>query len=613
MTEKIEIHSSINDSKLIWFLIVFYCIVYSAIWYLLYLFINITSPSKESYLYPFLIISLSFLLNILLGSLTSSSANTILLNSSIVVAISKMTCQLKQTKTLQNVLSYLLRNIYILGYFVERITYYSILLFIIVSVLHFLSISIGREHIDPDSARYLLSTVIQSEATIFALVVTLSLIAVQQTASSYSIRTIEIFKSSKINFDFYLVLTLYILIITYSLWVLKQIATIKKGVLLQFEHVILFKHFDLNIEVAYILAIYAFSILILYTIHTLDLLKPSKIVQLLADEFDFKFKQQLDNKYKESDNPINQLEHIIYNSLASHDFITAKYGIIKIQNSLSSLQANNSIEINDDNKTIENLIHSHKKIGKYTIFQGDQDSTIEVLKNFNLIVKICIDKQPKGISITKISPNLEEMCISAIFYRDYELVSQILNCLMSIFDQGIDKLDDKEKNYLVTQTQRALNDIVKYLSEFGMIYEIKKVVIYFGKIGEKVINEKMNFTTLYDVLEYIDNIKEIAKRIKNEDLLIETSSSFQKIVKLLLHHIDAEVNGNIEAAPKFAARIALESLCDIYKESKRRNFSYAKITVGLILLEISKDVKDYNISGLEEKLNCIQDQDNNPL
>ena len=47
--------------------------------------------------------------------------------------------------------------------------------------------------IDTDSARNMISALVQSEAAIMAIVVSLSLVAVQLAASVYSIRIIKIF------------------------------------------------------------------------------------------------------------------------------------------------------------------------------------------------------------------------------------------------------------------------------------------------------------------------------------------------------------------------------------------------------------------------------------
>lgn len=49
-----------------------------------------------------------------------------------------------------------------------------------------------------DTARFVLAALIQSESTIIALVITLSLVVIQLTSSSYSTRVIDIFKESPV-------------------------------------------------------------------------------------------------------------------------------------------------------------------------------------------------------------------------------------------------------------------------------------------------------------------------------------------------------------------------------------------------------------------------------
>src|SRR3990172_2058972 len=66
----------------------------------------------------------------------------------------------------------------------------------------------------------MLSALVQSEAAIVALVVTLSLVAVQLAASSYSARIVEIFKKTP---DLWILIGIYGIAIFYGLGVLKLI------------------------------------------------------------------------------------------------------------------------------------------------------------------------------------------------------------------------------------------------------------------------------------------------------------------------------------------------------------------------------------------------------
>ncbi|MBP2029633.1 membrane-associated HD superfamily phosphohydrolase [Methanohalophilus levihalophilus] len=74
-----------------------------------------------------------------------------------------------------------------------------------------------------DSALYMLSALVQSEAAIMAIVVTLSLVAIQHLSTTYSTRVIEFFKDWKTNPDLYILLFTYMLSIIFGLFVIKQI------------------------------------------------------------------------------------------------------------------------------------------------------------------------------------------------------------------------------------------------------------------------------------------------------------------------------------------------------------------------------------------------------
>jgi uncharacterized membrane protein len=76
----------------------------------------------------------------------------------------------------------------------NRLTLYFALGAVIIAAFHIFFSYSGFLHTDVDSARYMLSALVQSEAAIVALVVTLSLVAVQLAAQSYSARVIEVFR-----------------------------------------------------------------------------------------------------------------------------------------------------------------------------------------------------------------------------------------------------------------------------------------------------------------------------------------------------------------------------------------------------------------------------------
>jgi hypothetical protein len=126
--------------------------------------------------------------------------------------------------------------------------------------------------IDTDSARNMISALVQSEAAIMAIVVSLSLVAVQLAASVYSIRIIKIFKRMSL---YWFLIYYYILSMGYGLWVIIGIRKADLG-----SDVLAFLRAD--IYLSYFLGIYAFILLAIYIRNVLDLLDLTKILDILS-------------------------------------------------------------------------------------------------------------------------------------------------------------------------------------------------------------------------------------------------------------------------------------------------------------------------------------------
>jgi len=83
-----------------------------------------------------------------------------------------------------------------------------------------------------DSVKFFLSSLIQSEATVIAIVITLSLVVIQLTASTYSTRVIDIFKESPI---IWIIVGIYVTAIAYGLTLLKFMDAIAATGISNFE------------------------------------------------------------------------------------------------------------------------------------------------------------------------------------------------------------------------------------------------------------------------------------------------------------------------------------------------------------------------------------------
>jgi len=181
--------------------------------------------------------------------------------------------------------------------------------------------------IDDTSARYLLSALVQSLAAIIAIVVTLTLVAVQLSASAYSPRVIDIFKK---DWFMWWLLVWYGLSIFFGLFVLEMIGSeyqnlSRWGVPL-----------ELCVFLAYLMGIIAFAGLFCHIGNVITLLKPENIIEKLSEgittEKILKFiesekKQRVDRTQPVKDDPMRQIVIVINSLIMKYDFESVKDGL----------------------------------------------------------------------------------------------------------------------------------------------------------------------------------------------------------------------------------------------------------------------------------------------
>jgi hypothetical protein len=171
-----------------------------------------------------------------------------------------------------------------------------------------------------DNERYLISALVQSLAATIALVVSLSLVAVQLAAQSYSARVIDVYKN---NPDMWILLSIYIAVIFYGLGLLKVIDIGVAGINMEFA-----------IFAAYFLGFFAFVCLVPYMLKTLDLLKPSVVIKLLAA--DITKEKILETLKKDGEiadkDPVQPIIDMINAALERNDYETVRNGLKAIKN-----------------------------------------------------------------------------------------------------------------------------------------------------------------------------------------------------------------------------------------------------------------------------------------
>ena len=247
----------------------------------------------------------------------------------------------------------------------SRIFVYSFLLLLVIFVGAIVFAKINLFHTDAHSARYMLSALVQSQAAIVAIVITLTLIAVQLTASAYSPRVIKIFRG---NPDMWLLLSCYGISIFYGFMVLKLV----EGAEGEFVSCVSI-WFECYVSLAYWLGVFTFVALFPYMLNIIRLLKPESIIKRLAIEI------TKDKIINSEEDPIQPIMDIIHGSIMKYDLETTRVGLKKVTKQVIEI-----IDLNDEEKISKSFCGHLERVGGLAISREDAESTIEVSKNLEI-------------------------------------------------------------------------------------------------------------------------------------------------------------------------------------------------------------------------------------
>jgi ribosomal protein S20 len=312
----------------------------------------------------------------------------------------------------------------------------------------------------------MLSALVQSQAAIVAIVITLTLIAVQLTASAYSPRVIDIFKK---NPDMWLLLGCYGVSIFYGFFVLKLVKETEGGAVSQSAIWSLGPisiSFEFFVSLAYWLGAFTFVALFPYMWNIISLLKSENIIKRLTIEIN------RDKILNSKEDPIQPIADIIHGSIMKYDLETTRVGLNAVTDQV--------IEIidSDTEREISKLFCEHLvRSGRLAIRREDEGSTVEVIKNLENFGKSAADRSLEsatvqaieflgavGIAAVKIglefSPLLAAMSLGvvgrhAVENRLEDATSQVASSIYSVGEKATEKgLEDA-----TSEAARSLRDV----------------------------------------------------------------------------------------------------------------------------------------------------------
>ena len=249
---------------------------------------------------------------------------------------------------------------------------YPLLLVLVVPLSIYLFIECDIFLTDKDGTYYILSALAQSEAAIIAVAVTLSLVVVQFTATTYHPDVLEIFRKRP---DLWILMVSYVLTIIYSIVVLKMIRGADGEVIPGY-----------HINLACSFGFFCLLALIPYSYILLGRLKPSAIIKKLAEKID---KQSL-----LSTDPVYPLIQVAIRSLQVYDLDTAHLGINEVKDAVVRIFRTEELNDEEDQKISGKVLKNHLyRTANLAIENDNQESTIRVIAAVSSIGKEAIEQK----------------------------------------------------------------------------------------------------------------------------------------------------------------------------------------------------------------------------
>ena len=333
---------------------------------------------------------------------------------------------------------------------------FAILAFII--IWNIVNISFNSFEINDTSARYLLSALVQSLAAIIAIVITLTLVAVQLTASAYSPRVIDVFKENKIM---WWLLVWYGLSIFYGLFVLGMIGG--KYSISNSWYIIV--PLEICVFFAYLMGVIAFAWLFLHIGNVINLLKPETIIKRLSEnatkENVLKHTESVEENEKDrtkpiEEDPIQPIMDIIHGAVMKYDIATTRVGLKAVTDRV--------IEIIDSNveKEISGYFCDHlKRVYRLTVSKMDEESTGEVIRNLCIFGASTAEKALKNAVCTVVE-SLGHVGRTAAESGLEDATREVAESLGMI---GYYTVRSEEKQICIRETMR----IIKSLTSIGVV------------------------------------------------------------------------------------------------------------------------------------------------
>jgi hypothetical protein len=369
----------------------------------------------------------------------------------------------------------------------------------------------------------MLSALVQSQAAIVAIVVSLTLIAVQLTASAYTPRVIRIFLKTP---DMWYLLSFYAFSIFLGLLFLKMIRVGEDSSQILIFH----SSLEDSIIFIYALGISSFALLFLYFGNTINLLNPANIIHQLQIEI------TKDNLLNSEEDPIQPIMDIVHGSSMKYDLETTRVGLKAVTDRM--------IEIidSDEEEGISRRFCDHlERAGRLAISREDEELSEEVINGLEKFAKSAVEKRIATATV-QAAESIRMVAIVAAKNKLEDATSRAADSLGNIGNSAA-----KEEGFaggrrqaagVTTQTLVSLEKVGRVAAENELDGAVKRVAFSLLRVGITVIERGFKLQTddaakhLAELALLNEEVVETAIQDYESRLKEEYRDAFQKFTKI---------------------------------------------------------------------------------
>jgi len=445
---------------------------------------------------------------------------------------------------------------------------------------------LNPNHTNEESARLLLSALIQSEATIIALVITLTLIAVQLTSSSYTPRVANIFANSP---HMYLLLGIYIISIAYSAILLQLVSGIDG---------IVPAHMEFWISGAYWLTIFLGFALIPYIFYIIESFSPETFIKRMSI---YLTKETI--LQRERNDFLDLIFDVTHNSIMKYDTATIRYGLnlvtMQINNQVSEKNtlgenseiakaycahlercARQAIDLHDE-EMLSIILDQFESIGTHCARNKFDNPTLQIITIISEVEKLIDVKDIPG-SLNRVRELIRSIGKISIENKFLETPGRIMFCQDTIAKHAIDKITPQDKFSLYSE---ILENSVDSLTEFtglgittGQLGIVNGSLEYLKSIGKYSIRQDIIFP-LYYITDKVFDLWLSALPVLN------STSTFLEVSELaIIAKKDTIQKGSLERSV-FERKILEIGILSMEKSSEPEQQGVARLLANMRIVD----------------------------